>query len=281
MNIQPSYRPPPLACDAHCHVFGPATAFPYAPKRKYTPKDAPKNALFDLHHQLGFERAVIVQASCHGTDNRAMLDMLRHAHGRYRGVAVIDEHCTQKELQKLHDAGVRGIRFNFLSRLMDVKPPKHYLRIAEKITALGWHIVVYFESENLHSITDIINKFPCPVVIDHMGRPDISKPINDESFQRVCELLSNKGNWIKVSCIERLSKVGPPYSDAIPFAHHLITHYPNQVLWGTDWPHPNMEGKIPDDTLLMNSIPLMVQDKALQKRLLVDNPHTLYGFEDD
>lgn len=277
---KPSFKLPPLACDSHCHVFGPGAIFPYAEARKYTPEDAPKENLFALHKHLGFERSVLVQASCHGSDNRAMIDMLNDAQGRYRGVAIIDETFTQTDLQELHDAGVRGVRFNFISRLVDVKPNKYYLGIAEKIADLGWHIVVYFESENLTNIVDLLNDIPCPVVIDHMGRPDVSQIIEGENFRQICNLLSNKENWIKVSCIERLTKVGPPYSDVIPFARYLVEHFPEQVLWGTDWPHPNPGVNAPDDTLLVDSIPLMAKSKELQKKLLVDNPNRLYCFTD-
>lgn len=277
---KPAYRPPSLACDAHCHVFGPASKFPYSDARKYTPEDAPKEKLFALHKHLGFERSVLVQASCHGTDNSAMIDMLNDAHGRYRGIAIIDESFTQNTLQEFHQAGVRGIRFNFLTRLVDTKPREYYLRIAEKIVDLGWHIVVYFESEHLTNIVDLLNELPTPIVIDHMGRPDVSLPLEGENFQAICELISkHPDNWIKVSCIERLTKLGPPYTDVIPFAKYLVDHFPRQVLWGTDWPHPNMEPNMPDDTLLVDCIPLIASTEALRQQLLVDNPNRLYGFE--
>jgi 2-pyrone-4,6-dicarboxylate lactonase len=277
---KPRFTLPPLACDAHCHIFGPANAFPYSASRKYTPEDAPKSQLFALHQGLGFERSVLVQASCHGTDNRSMIDMLNDAQGRYRGVAIIDEGFKAKDLLELHQAGVRGVRFNFLTRLVDVKPREFYLRIADQIADFGWHIVVYFESEHLPNIIELLNELPVPIVIDHLGRPDVSLPIENENFQLICSLLfNNKKNYIKVSCIERLTKVGAPYSDVLPFAKYLVEHFPDQVLWGTDWPHPNMEGNIPNDTLLVDSIPLMAETIELQKKLLVDNPHRLYCFE--
>ncbi len=275
-----NYIPPASACDAHCHVFGPAHLFPYSEARKYTPEDAPKEKLFALHKHFGFERSVLVQASCHGTDNRAMIDMLNEAEGRYRGVAIIDESFSINQLKEFHEAGVRGIRFNFLTRLVDSKPREYYLKIAEKIVDLGWHIVVYFESENLPNIIELLEDLPAPLVIDHMGRPDVSHPIEGENFQRVCELVSKyPENWIKVSCVERLTQTGPPYSDVIPFAKYLVDNFSKQVLWGTDWPHPNMEPNIPDDAVLVDCIPKIATSEALQKQLLVDNPHTLYHFK--
>lgn len=280
-SVKQTFTLPAKACDAHCHVFGPAAEFPYSDIRKYTPKDAPKQALFALHKQLGFERAVLVQASCHGTDNSAMVDMLEHAQGRYRGVAIIDEDCSDDELNQLHAAGVRGIRFNFLTRLVDIKPREYYLKIAERITRMGWHIVVYFESENLEQFESIIKEFKTPIIIDHMGRPDVSQGVMSENFQRICQLVAHRKDiWIKVSCVERVSQLGAPYSDVIPFAKHLVDNFPDQVLWGTDWPHPNMEPNIPDDVLLVNNLPLIASTKELQQKLLVDNPHRLYQFED-
>lgn len=279
-SIQQRFGLPTNSCDSHCHVFGPASIFPYSDIRKYTPKDAPKQDLFALHRQLGFTRAVLVQASCHGTDNRAMVDMMLDAEGRYRGVAIIDESFTFAQLQALHEAGVRGIRFNFLPRLVDIKPPEYYLKIAELIAPFNWHIVVYFESEHLPNIEPLLSDLPAPLVIDHMGRPDITQDINSESFQRICNLVSrNSQNYIKVSCIERLTKTGAPYLDVIPFAKYLVENFSSQVLWGTDWPHPNMEPNIPNDIALVNSIALMATTAELQQKLLVNNPHRLYQFD--
>jgi 2-pyrone-4,6-dicarboxylate lactonase len=279
--IKQTFKLPINACDSHCHVFGPAAQFPYSDIRKYTPKDAPKEELFALHKQLGFTRAVLVQASCHGTDNSAMVDMLNHAKGRYRGVAIIDEECSDEELNRLHVAGVRGIRFNLLTRLVDIKPHEYYVSLAERVAKLGWHIVVYFESENLEKFESTIKEFKTPIIIDHMGRPDVSQGVMSENFQRICRLVAHRKDiWIKVSCVERVSQQGAPYSDVIPFAKYLVDHFPDQVLWGTDWPHPNMEPNIPNDALLVNNLPLIASTTELQKKLLVDNPHRLYQFED-
>jgi 2-pyrone-4,6-dicarboxylate lactonase len=278
--MKQTFKLPSNACDSHCHVFGPASIFPYSDIRKYTPQDAPKQDLFALHKQLGFERAVLVQASCHGTDNSAMLDMMQTAEGRYRGVAIIDEDFDFNQLQSFHDAGVRGIRFNFLPRLVDVKPKDYYLKVADKVAKLGWHIVVYFESENLINIENILHDISAPLVIDHMGRPDVNQGLQSENFQRICELVKRRSdNWIKVSCVERLTKIGAPYSDVIPYAKYLVDNFSSQVLWGTDWPHPNMEQNVPNDVLLVNTIPLIASTTELQKKLLVDNPDKLYKFE--
>jgi 2-pyrone-4,6-dicarboxylate lactonase len=278
---KPDFILPAKACDAHCHVFGPADKFPYAPERKYTPVDAPKEQLFALHKHLGFDRSVLVQASCHGTDNSAMIDMLEHGEGRYRGVAVVGEDLTREEVQRMHEAGVRGIRFNFVKRLVDVKPAAFYHKMAELIAPFGWHIIVYFESQELPDIASLLMDLPTPIAIDHMGRPDVDKGMEHPDFERICELVAHRPDtWVKVGCLERITRQEPPYHDVIPFARHFVETFPDQVLWGTDWPHPNMKSHMPDDGALVDSIPLIAPTAELQQKLLVDNPARLYEFED-
>jgi 2-pyrone-4,6-dicarboxylate lactonase len=274
----PRFVPPPGAVDAHCHVFGPAAAFPYAPGRKYTPCDAPKERLFALRDQLGFARNVIVQATCHGNDNRALVDALVHSGGRARGVASVARDVTDDELAALHAAGVRGTRFNFVKRLVDFTPREVLAEIAQRIAPLGWHVVVYFEAQDLPGLYDFFTALPTTVVVDHMGRPDVTQPVDGPEFQRFAGMLRDHPNiWTKVSCPERLSQSGPPdYDDVVPFARHLVERFPDRVLWGTDWPHPNMKSHMPDDGALVDVIPRIAPTADLQRRLLVDNPLRLY-----
>lgn len=277
---KPDYLVPDNACDAHCHVFGPAAVFPFAPESKYTPVDAPKEKLFDLHRHLGFKRSVIVQASCHGTDNRAMIDALEASHGLYRGIAVVDADLTPNEVKAMDRAGVRGVRFNFVKRLVDAKPREYYFHAAKLIAPFGWHIVVYFESQELIEIEDLLLELPTPVVIDHMGRPNVAKGLIDPDYQRIKNVVSQRDDcWIKVGCLERLTKGGPPYDDAVPFGRDLVASFPDKVLWGTDWPHPNMESHMPDDGALVDMIPSIAPTEELQRKLLVDNPMRLYWPE--
>jgi 2-pyrone-4,6-dicarboxylate lactonase len=274
---KPAFSPPPGAVDAHCHVFGPAARFPYAPERKYTPCDAPKERLFALRDFLGFERNVIVQASCHGRDNRALVDALRTAGDRARGVAVVDPDVADDELKVMHEAGVRAVRFNFVRRLVDVAPRDTFLGIAERVASLGWHVVVYFEAGDLESLTPFLGQLPTTVVVDHMGRPDVAKGVDHEDFRRFIALLENNGSiWTKVSCPERLTVAGPDYADVVPFARTLVERFPDRVLWGTDWPHPNMKSHMPDDGVLVDVIPRIARNAALRRALLVDNPMRLY-----
>ncbi|CAN5387809.1 amidohydrolase family protein [soil metagenome] len=275
---KPRFTPPPGAVDAHCHVFGPEAVFPYAPERKYTPCDASKDQLFALRDHLGFSRNVIVQATCHGNDNRALVDALTHSEGRARGVASVGRNVTDDELQTLHAAGVRGVRFNFVKRLADFTPREVLMGIAERIAPLGWHVVVYFEAQDLPELWDFFTQLPTTVVVDHMGRPDVSKPVDGPEFGLFVRLMRKHENvWSKVTCPERLSVSGPPmYDDVVPFARHLVDAFPDRVLWGTDWPHPNLKSHMPDDATLVDVIPRIATTAELQRKLLVDNPTRLY-----
>lgn len=275
---KPAFTVPAGAVDAHCHVFGPGDVFPYAPERKYTPCDAGKDELFALRDHLGFTRNVIVQATCHGADNRALVDALRTAGDRARGVATVRDTVSDAELSDLHAAGVRGVRFNFVRRLVDPKLDAYYRAIIDRIASLGWHVVIYFEAADLEERWDFFTSLPTIVVVDHMGRPDVTQPVDGPEFGRFIRLMDSHENvWTKVSCPERLSKVGPPdYDDVVPFARTLVERFPDRVLWGTDWPHPNMTTHAPDDGALVDIIPRIATTPALQHKLLIDNPMRLY-----
>ena len=274
---KPTYVVPADAVDAHCHVFGPAAEFPFAPERKYTPCDASKQQLFDLRDHLGLSRNVIVQATCHGKNNEAMVDALRAAGDLTRGVAMVGSDITDDELRELDEAGVRGVRFNFLKRLVDATPREVFMEIAERVVKIGWHCVVYFESQDLEDLQPFLTSLPGTIVVDHMGRPDVTKPLDDPHFTRFMDLMSVHTNfWVKVSCPERLSVDGPPYNDVVPFARTLVDNFPDRVLWGTDWPHPNMKSHVPDEGHLIDIIPRIANNPEKQQALLVDNPMRLY-----
>lgn len=279
---RPEFTPPAGAVDAHCHVFGPGDRFPYAPERRYTPCDAPKEKLRELHAHLGFERSVIVQATCHGADNRALVDALRDARGLARGVATVSPDVDHEELEHLDAAGVRGVRFNFVKRLVDALPHDALMEIGRRIQPLGWHLVIYFESQDLADLGGFFASLPGTIVFDHMGRPDVTRPADGEAFDRFIELLAENGNmWAKVSCPDRLSQSGPPsYDDVVPFAKRVVETFPDRVLWGTDWPHPNLKSHMPDDGKLVDFIPKIAATGELQRMLLVDNPMRLYWPEE-
>ena len=268
---------PPNACDAHCHVFGPAARFPFSPTGTYVPVDAPKETLFQRHRHLGFSRAVIVQASCHGTDNAAMLDALRSGGEDYRGIAVVAEDVTERELAEMHEAGVRGVRFNFVKRLGGGRPLGVYRTILDRIAPLGWHVVVYFDAEDLEDLAPFLRGIEAPVVIDHMGRAPVEQGVGSRPFRLLRDLLAGDGKfWVKVSGPERLSRAGPPYADVEPVARALLRTVPDRALWGTDWPHPNMQSHMPDDGTLVDWIMAVCDTPALRRQVLVDNPARLY-----
>ena len=274
---KPKFKPPAGAVDAHCHVFGPAAKFPFAPERKYTPYDAPKEKLLALRDFLGFQRNVIVQASCHGTDNIATIDAMLSSNGMARGVAVVKPGIDLAELTEMDQAGMRGVRFNFLPRLVDATPHEVYLGVARKIAPLGWHTVVYFEAPSLPTITPFLKALPTTIVLDHMSIPDVKKGVDHPDFQAYLRLLGDNENiYVKVTGPERISAKGPPYDDVVPFARAIVERFPDRVLWGTDWPHPNMTTHMPDDGVLTDMIPKFAPAAAQQKALLVDNPMRLY-----
>lgn len=273
----PDFKVPAGAVDAHCHVFGPSPEFPYAPERKYTPCNAGKDKLFELRDFLGFDKNVIVQATCHGKDNRAMVDACRTAGDRARGIASVGADITMDELRDMDEAGVRGVRFNFVKRLVDATPKEVFIGIAEKIAQLDWHIVVYFEAADLEELTPFLKQLPTTLVVDHMGRPDVSKGVDHPDFRRFLDLMADNENiWSKVTCPERLTQAGPPYDDVIPYPKAVVDAFPDRVLWGTDWPHPNMKSHMPDDGALVDFIPKIAPTAELQQKLLVDNPMRLY-----
>jgi len=285
----PRFRLPPGSVDAHCHVFGPGAIYPFAPERKYTPCDASRDQLYALRDQLGFARNVVVQATCHGADNRAMLDALRQSGGRARGVATVRRDISDAELLAMHEAGVRGVRFNFVKRLVDVTPKDELLEIARRIDKLGWHVVIYFEAPDLPDLREFFAQIPTPVVVDHMGRPDVTQAVNGPEFERFVDFMRHLPRvWCKVTCPERLSANGPPalgseqdaYRDVVPFARRIVEEFPDRVLWGTDWPHPNLKGHMPDDGLLVDFIPHIAPTPQAQHQLLVDNPRRLYWPEE-
>lgn len=278
---KPTFQLPEGAVDSHCHVFGPGDIFPFAPERKYTPCDASKQDLFDLRDFLGVSNNVVVQATCHGNDNAAMLDVLASSPGRSRGVATVRPDISAAELRDMHDLGVRGVRFNYVRRLVDPEPDEYYYRIVEKIAPLGWHVVIYFEAADLNDRWDFFTSLETRVVVDHMGRPDVTKSVDGPEFGQFLRLMGEHENvWSKVTCPERISVSGPPeYRDTVPFARRVIESFPDRVLWGTDWPHPNLKGFMPDDGKIVDFIPHVARTDELQHRLLVDNPARLYWEE--
>src|SRR5271166_239429 len=282
---KPRFSLPAGSIDAHCHVFGPGAEFPFAPERKYTPCDASKAQLFALRDHLGFSRNVVVQATCHGADNSAMVDACLAGGGKARGVATVRRDVSEDELTRLHSAGVRGVRFNFVKRLVDFTPKDELMEIAGRVEKLGWHVVIYFEAADLPELWDFFTALPTTIVVDHMGRPDVRKPVDGPEFALFLKFMHENPNvWAKVSGSERLSVSGPPaldgerepYRDFVPLARRVVEEFPDRVIWGTDWPHPNLKDHMPDDGLLVDIIPHIATTPESQRKLMVDSPMRLY-----
>jgi 2-pyrone-4,6-dicarboxylate lactonase len=273
---KPRYTPPPGAVDAHCHVFGPMALHPFSAKAKYLPEDAGPEKLFALRDHLGFAKNVIVQASCHGTDNSATLDAIAKSDGKARGVAVVDPAISEEELQRLHEGGMRGIRFNFLKRLVDDAPKEKFLEVARRLPA-GWHVVIYFEAEILDELRPFMDAIPVPLVIDHMGRPDVTQGPGGPDMRAFRALLDSRPDiHFKPTCPDRLDPTGDPWNAFAEAVRPLVEDYPDRCIWGTDWPHPNMQDMVPDDGHLVDMIPRIAPTAELQRKLLIDNPNALY-----
>lgn len=277
---KPAFKMPPKSCDAHCHVFGPAHKFPYSEDTTYTPPDAPREKLKELHDILGVQRVVIVQASCHGTDNSAMLDAIAHNRENYRGVCIASDDYSDAEFERLHEGGIRGVRYNFVKHLGGTPDLDDMRRVVERVKPMGWHLVIHVDAPDLIEFEDLFASFDLPKVIDHMGRVPTNGGIHQKPFQILLDFMRRDDFWVKVCGSERISQGGPPFYDAIPYAQSLIEVAPDRILWGTDWPHPNISKFMPNDGDLVDLVPLFARDQTLQQKVLVDNPARLYGFDD-
>ncbi|WP_238531175.1 amidohydrolase family protein [Candidatus Puniceispirillum marinum] len=276
----PVFKAPAKACDAHCHVFGPHDLFPYHPSSTYHPPDGPREKLAELHGKLGIERAVIVQASCHGPDNRAMLDAIKHNPDNYRGVCIANDSFSDEDFADLDAGGVRGVRFNFVTHLGGTPDLEMMKRVLERVQPLGWHLVIHVNAEDIISFQDFFLQFDMDIIVDHMGRVPTSAGVHQDAFQILKRFMERENWWVKICGSERISAAGPPFYDAVPYAQELVEIAPDRTLWGTDWPHPNIKKFMPNDGDLLDLVPLLARDETLQRKILVDNPARLYGFDD-
>lgn len=274
---RPTLRLPPGACDAHCHVFGPAARFPFAADRPFTPADAPKQRLFALHALLGAERCVVVQSTCHGLDNAVVADAIAARGGAYCGIALAPLSVADAALRRLHAQGFRGLRFNFMEHLGAASPIEDVVRLSARLAPLDWHLQLHCDSSMLAELAPRLLRSATPVVVDHLGRIDASLGLEQAGFRALCRLLEDRRMWVKLSGCDRVSRCGPPYADAVPFARTLVERFGDRVVWGSDWPHPNTT-HVPDDGELVDLIGQIAPAPAQRQALLVDNPQRLYGF---
>jgi 2-pyrone-4,6-dicarboxylate lactonase len=266
------------ACNAHCHVFGPGERFPYAADGTYRPTaDAPKEALYALNDRLGLQRCVVVQAGCHGFDNRATEDAVSSRPDDYRGIALLRPSVADAELRRMDAAGFRGVRFNYSRHLGPGTPINEVLALAARLVPLGWHLQIHGDPDLVLGIGPSLLRSPVPVVIDHIGRVDASLGLQQPHFRSLLDLMGHEHIWVKVSGMDRITRIGPPYLDAQPFARQLVAEFGDRVVWGNDWPHPNHSGT-PDDRQLVDLIAAMAPTAAECERLMVSNPARLYRF---
>jgi 2-pyrone-4,6-dicarboxylate lactonase len=275
---KPKLRLPPGACDAHVHVFGPRARFPFPDGRSYTPSDAPKETLFALHDFLGIERCVIVHSAAHGYDLAATEDALAAKAGTYRGIALIPLTIPDADLRRLDAAGFRGARFHYMDHLAAAAPISDVIDFGKRLATVGWHLQIHMAANLIGELTPAIKSSSVPVVIDHMGRIDASLGLQQEPFQNLLRLMDDRSILVKVSGCDRATREGPPYADAVPFARKLVAEFGDRCVWGTDFPHPNHRGPIPDDGVLVDILEGIAPTPAARQALLVDNPQRLYGF---
>jgi len=279
---KPTFVLPRNACDTHVHVYGPAAKFPLDPARTYDPPDAPIEQLEALYRLLGIDRAVLVQATVHGTDNRAMLDAIARAPQRYRGVALVDDDVSLETLNALHAQGVRGVRYNFMPHLGQSADPDKVRKVAERIAPLGWHVQLHINAVHLGAVRGLLESLPVPFVIDHMGRTMVADGLDQAPLRELLDLMRHPRAWLKISGPERisaaLSQQEIPYADAVPFVRRMLEVAQDRIVWGTDWPHPNVR-EVPDDGKLVDLLPLYSDDPAVLERILVGNPERLYWYD--
>jgi 2-pyrone-4,6-dicarboxylate lactonase len=275
---KPKLKLPPGACDAHVHVFGPRARFPYAPGRRTTPADAPKEALFALHDFLGIEHCVIVHTAAHGTDNSASADALAAKGGAYRGVALVPVTISDAELKRLDAQGFRGARFHYMAHLAQAAPIDAVIAFGKRLAAIGWHLQIHMQADLVADMTPAIRRSPVPVMIDHMGRVDASLGLEQPAFRALLALMQDRKVWVKVSGCDRATRQGPPYADAVPFARKLVAEFGERCVWGLDWPHPNHQGPIPDDGELVDLLAEIAPSERALHALMVDNPQRFYNF---
>lgn len=265
---------PPGSCDAHCHIFGPTDVFPYAEGRTFTPPEAPKEDLQRLHRKFGFERAVIVQSACHGTDHSAMLDAL--ASGDYRGVALVTPETPDAEIARLHEAGVRGARLHFLPHLGPAPSAETIRAIVAKIAPYDWHIALHVAGNGIAEHEEMVRGLGLTVVVDHMARVDLRAGLDSEAVTALRRLLDSGDVWVKLSGADRLATAPPSLEDSAALMRLLVDHAPERVVWGTDFPHPNTHGFLPDDGDLVDVLAELSAEEL--RRLLVENPARCFGF---
>ncbi len=269
------------ATDCHAHICGPQSLYPFIPNRIYTPPDALLPQYEALLDHLGVQRAVLVQPSIYGTDNRALLSAIKTNPSRFRGVAVVDWDASDRALEDLHAAGIRGVRCNIvdLAEAKGILPIQLLTKLAKKIAPFGWHLEFLMHVNEFPNLAQLMLNFPVPIVLGHLGYLKTSLGTQDPGFQNLLSLMREERAWVKLTGPYRITTEEKiPYSDTNPFAHALIAANSRQVVWGTDWPHVMVKGIMPNDADLLDLLQVWIPDPAIRKQVLSENPERLYQF---
>lgn len=275
-TVEPQFKMPAGACDCHAHIFGPQSRYAYDPKRRYTPPDASITDYVRMLTVLGVERGVLVQPSVYKTDNTALIDGLVESPLPMRGIAVVGPDVTDKELERMHAAGVRGLRLNL--RHDNGVGADSAPALARRIAPLGWHLQFRIMSENYDSVLRSLDDLAVDIVVDHIGQVPIDDGVGGKDFQALLKLVRTGRVWVKLSAPMRMSKLELPYADVTPFVRELVAAAPGQMLWATDWPHTTISTHMPNDGALADLLMDWIPDEATRKQVLVDNPAKRYGF---
>jgi len=277
----PKIASPAGSCNTHFHIFGPASQFPYSPERAYTPPDAPLHAVLNMLDALGMDFGVAVQAHPYATDNSVVLDALRQAPERLRGTAIVKPDATVAQLQALVDAGIRALRFHHMPHGIGFSPlgMQSFAQLAPKMANVGLHAQFMLDANALDSALPFLKDWKLPIVIDHMGNVDGALGAQQPGVQALCRLLAEGRIWVKISGAYRVSAHYPDYPDAKPIHEALVAANPEQIIWGTDWPHPRLDCDMPEDGHLLDLFNAWTPDRLLRHQILVSNPAKLYGFK--
>jgi len=279
---KPKFKAPPGSCDTHCHIFGPPEVFPYSERRRYTPPAAPLEHYLMMLDVIGVDRGIIVQPNVHDTDNRISLDAIARGGGRLRGVGRIDDDTTDRELEVMHEGGIRGVRFEFVSGRHGSTNIQLFERNIERIRPFGWHVELHVDPDVLVAHAEWFRALNMTSIVDHMARLHTADGINQPAFRLLLELMERPNYWVKISGADQRTTAPYPYADVVPFAHALIEKAPDRIMWGTNWPHGNLfkHGRTPNDGLLLNLMLDFAPDESIRNKILVDNPARLFGFDE-
>jgi 2-pyrone-4,6-dicarboxylate lactonase len=278
---KPAEPPPPRSCDCQVHVFGPIERYPTRAGASYVPPaDATGAAAERMHRTLGLERGVIVQATAYGTDNGVVVDALK-GRPNYCGVAIIDDSVSDQELRRLHEAGVRGARFNFWKRLNIVPSADGFERSIARISDYGWHARIHAVGNEWLELRELLSKPRVPMVIDHMGHADLRGGVDQPVMRMLRDLLKRENWWVMISNADRFSASEQSWDDVVPFAESLLAAAPDRAIWSTDWPHVQYRKRMPNDAELLEFLFRVAPGAELRRKVLVDNPTRLHGFWND